>query len=371
VKFRPGKLLTVSTAAMIAVAACGGSTATPAPSSAAPTAAAPSTAASTAPSTAPSAVASPAAKTIIGDILYNDDAYQTAQQKQMQAYADSLGIQIVFENQLGKGTNAPNLMDDLLAKGVQGIIFQPADASVSVPLVQQAQAKKIPVLGWAIPFGTGVTAPYVGLAESDQTQAAGVNAAKYVQANFPGQPVKVLIVTIAGVSICSDVRMNPFVAGVKSVAPDAKIVTIDGAGDRNKAVTVTEDALQRESGFNIATGCNSDMAFGALQAFKAAKLGGATNKKPDHTYFFSINGTDEELKALVDPTSPLMQVLGLTPKEISQTLIDTLLKMMSGKIDAYGNETFNVPDQLIPADCATANTFNKVEYLATTDLPCK
>src|SRR5260370_1130735 len=195
-----------------------------------------------------------AKKTGIGDILYNNDAYQTAQQKQMQAYADSLGIQIVFENQLGVGTNAPNLMDDLLSKGVNGIIFQPAH----------------------------------------------------------------------------------------------------GAG------SVAEDALQRDKGFNIATGCNSDMAFGALQAFKAAGLGGATNKKPDHTYFYSINGTDEELKALVDPSSPLMEVLGLTPKEISQTLIDTVLKMIKGTIDPYGNYVANVPDKPIPADCAAANTFNQL-----------
>jgi ribose transport system substrate-binding protein len=314
---------------------------------------------------------SPAAKkTVIGDILYNNDAYQTAQQKQMQAYADSQGIQIIFENQLGVGTNAPNLMDDLLSKGVDGIIFQPADAAVSVPLVKQAQQKKIPVLGWAIPFGQGVTAPYIGLDERAQTVEAGKRAAQWVKTNYPGKQVDVLIVTIAGVSICQDIRMGGFTEGVKSVAPDAKIVTVDGAGAREKAVTVAEDALQRDKGFNIATGCNSDMAFGALQAFKAAGLGGATNKKPDHAYFYSINGTDEELKALVDPSSPLMEVLGLTPKEVAQTLIDTTLKMIKGTIDPWGSYTANVPDKSIPADCATANAFNKVEYLATQNLPC-
>src|SRR5712692_9763594 len=124
---------------------------------------------------------SAAKKMVIGDILYNNDAYQTAQQKQMQAYADSLGIQIVFENQLGVGTNAPNLMDDLLSKGVDGIIFQPADAAVSVPLVKEAQAKKIPVLGWAIPFGQGITAPYVGLDERAQTVGAGTRAGQWVK----------------------------------------------------------------------------------------------------------------------------------------------------------------------------------------------
>jgi ribose transport system substrate-binding protein len=356
-----GKILGIVAVASIVVGACSsGTTGTASP---------PASGGLASPSSA--AAASPAKKLLIGDILYNDDAYQTAQQKQMQAYADSLGIGIVFENQLGKGTNAPNLMDDLLAKGVDGIIFQPADAAVSVPLVKQAQAKKIPVLGWAIPFGTGVTAPYVGLDERAQTVEAGKRAAQWVKDNFPGKPVKVLIVTIAGVSICEDVRMGGFKEGVTGVAPDAAIVTIDGAGARETAVTVTEDTLQREKDFNVVTGCNSDMAFGALQAFKAAGLGTATNKKPDHAYFYSINGTDEELKALVDPTSPVMEVLGLTPKEISKTLIDTVIKMINGEIDPYTASTINVPDKPIQADCAAANDFNKVEYFATQDLPCK
>jgi len=307
---------------------------------------------------------------IIGDILYNNDAYQTAQQKHMAAYAKSLGYKIIFENQLGQGTNAPNLMEDLLAKHVDGVIFQPADATVAVPLVKEAQKKHIPVLGWAIPFGAGVKTPYVGLAESAETFAAGKRAASYVLKNFPGQPIKVLIVTIKGVSICDTVRMGPFAKGVKSVAPNATIVTIDGAGDRNRAVTVTEDELQREQDFNIATGCNSDMAFGGLQAFKAAGLANATNKKPSHTYFYSINGSDEELRSLTDPSSPLMEDLGLTPKEVAKTLIDTLVKMINGKIPAYGSYTANVPDKVLSTNCVAANTFNKVEYFATANLPC-
>lgn len=306
----------------------------------------------------------------LGDILYDTDAYQIAQQKWMQKYADSLGIKMVFENQQAQGTNAPNLMDDLLAKGVDGIIFQPADANVAVPLVKQAQAKKIPVLGWAIPFGAGVTTPYVGLAESAQTFAAGKRAAKYVLKHFPGQRVRGLIVTIAGVSICKDVRMGPFEKGVKSVAPTASFVTINGAGDRNKAVTVTEDALQREKDFNIATGCNSDMAMSALQAFKSAGLGGATKKHPAHTYFYSINGTYEELRALTDPSSPLMEDLGLTPKEVAKTLIDINVKMIKGTINPFGSYTANVPDKSLTTSCAAANTFNKVEYFATKNLPC-
>jgi len=319
---------------------------------------------------AASASGRPGKTLVLGQILYNADAYQIAQQKQQAKYAKSLGIKMVFENQQGQGTKAPNLMDDLLAKGVDGIIFQPADANVAVPLVKQAQAKHIPVLGWAIPFGAGVKTPYVGLNESGQTFAAGQRAARYVLKNFPGQPVKALIVDIVGASICQDVRMGPFAKGIKSVAPSAKVVVIDGAGDRNKAVTVTEDALQRDKGFNIATGCNSDMAFGALQAFKSAGLGTATNKKPAHTYFYSINGTDEELRALTDSSSPLMEVLGLTPKEIAVTLINTMRKMLSGKIAPYGSYRLNVPDKVLTPNCAAANAFNKSQYFARKNLPC-
>src|SRR5258708_8794148 len=153
---------------------------------------------------------SPAAakKMIIGDILYKNEAYQTAQQKQMQAYADSLGIQIVFENQLGKGTNAPNLMDDLLSKGVDGIIFQPADAAVSVPLVKEAQAKKIPVLGWAIPFGEGVTAPYVVLDERSQTVGAGKGGPHGGNSNPSGKPVDELRGTVPRTATCQGSRVG-------------------------------------------------------------------------------------------------------------------------------------------------------------------
>jgi ABC-type sugar transport system substrate-binding protein len=307
---------------------------------------------------------------VIGDILYDADAYQIAQQKHMQKYADSLGIKMVFGNQKGQGTAAPNIMDDLLAKNVDGIIFQPADANVATPLVREAQAKNIPVLGWAIPFTPDVTTPYVGLEEQEQARAAGKRAAQYVQKHFPGKPVKALIVTIAGVSICKDVRMGPFEQGVKAVAPDAKFTTVNGAGDRNKAVTVTEDVLQREKDFTIATGCNSDMSMGALQAFKSAGLGGATNKTPQHTYFYSINGTDEELRALTDPSSPVMEVLGLTPKEVAKTLIDTTIKMIKGQLDPKSKQTFNVPDKALSTDCAAANQFNRDEYFARQDLPC-
>ncbi|MEV5707244.1 substrate-binding domain-containing protein [Actinoallomurus sp. NPDC052274] len=129
---------------------------------------------------------------------------------------------LIFENQQGQGTKAPDLMQNLLTRGVDGIIMQPADANVAVPLVRQAQAAKAPVLGWAIPFGAGATAPYVGLEEKTETEAAGRAAAQYVQRNFPGQPVKVLIVTITGVSSCANDRMGPFEKGVKSVAPDAQ-----------------------------------------------------------------------------------------------------------------------------------------------------
>ncbi|GAA4613104.1 hypothetical protein GCM10023195_56560 [Actinoallomurus liliacearum] len=309
-------------------------------------------------------------KLVIGDILFDTDAYQIAQQKQMQKYADSLGIKIIFENQQGQGTKAPDLMQNLLTRGVDGIIMQPADANVAVPLVRQAQAAKVPVLGWAIPFGAGVTAPYVGLEEKTETEAAGKAAAQYVQRNFPGQPVKVLIVTITGVSSCANDRMGPFEKGVKSVAPDAQITTVNGAANRNTAVTVAEDALQRDKGYNIATGCNSDMAMGALQAFKSAGLGGATGKKPDHTYFYSINGTDEELRALTDPASPLMADLGLTPQEVAQTLIDTTRQMISGKIPPRSAYTANVPDKPLGPDCTAANDFNKSEYFATANLPC-
>src|SRR2546430_16213914 len=120
-------------------------------------------------------------------------------------------------------------MDDLLSKGVDGIIFQPADAAVSVPLVKQAQAKKIPVLGWAIPFGTGITAPYIGLDERAQTVGAGKRAAAWGDTNYPGKAGAGLLPTNAGATRPAGLRMRGLHTGVLSVAPSAKIPAVAGA----------------------------------------------------------------------------------------------------------------------------------------------
>jgi hypothetical protein len=44
--------------------------------------------------------------------------------------------------------------------------------------------------------------------------------------------------------------------------------------------------------------------------------------------------------------------------------------MINGKIKPYGTYTTNVPDKVLSTNCAAANAFNKVEYFATSNLPC-
>jgi len=72
-------------------------------------------------------------------------------------------------------------------------------------------------------------------------------------------------------------RSTGFVDGVKSVLPDARVVaSVDGAGLKDKAVQVANDALTANPDVNIIFGINDDSALGGLQAFESQ--GGDTSQ---------------------------------------------------------------------------------------------
>lgn len=103
----------------------------------------------------------------------------------------------------------------------------------------------------------------------------GVWAGEYARDNFGGVAnildvgLPTLTTTVA--------RSTGFVDGVKSVLPDARVVaSVDGAGLKDKAVQVANDALTANPDVNVIFGINDDSALGGLQAFESQ--GGDTSQ---------------------------------------------------------------------------------------------
>lgn len=321
---------------------------------------------------ATSASAEPAkatAKYKIGEVFFQADPFQVALQKWAKRWAKQKDIELVTCTQKTAETGI-NCVNDWVAQGLDGIIYAPLDPAAAVRPVQSAQAAKVPIITVVIKPNAPAKMPFVAVNERKLTFQAGVRAAKQAQATFKGQRLGVLALDLLNLPICKRDRMGGFIAGVKSVAKNARIYDVGAKGDRLDATNKTADLIQSGRQFNIVTACTGEMVQGAIAALTAAGRGKAVNKRPRTEYIFAIDGDKTQLQQLLSKTSPVMQSMGLTPKGQALRQINLLLEVIQKKIPLTSSKTVIAGAQLINPNCKAVNAYLTTQYL-TKALPCR
>jgi ABC-type sugar transport system substrate-binding protein len=310
------------------------------------------------------------AKYQIGEVFYQTDPFQVALQKWAKRWAKQKDISLAACDQKGQAQLGINCVNDWIAQGLDGIIYAPADPAAAVKPVQDAQAANIPIIAIVIKPNPPAKLPYLTAAERKQTFAAGQAAARQAKKFFAGQQLSVLALDLLNLPICKQSRMGGFIAGVKSISKGAKVYDIGAKGDRLDATNRTADFLQSGRKVNIVTACTGEMIQGALAALKSAGRGKAVNKRPQTEYIFAIDGDKQQLQQLLDKSSPVMQSMGLAPKEQSLKQINLLLEVIQKKIPLTSTKVVGSPGRLIGPTCKSVNSYLTTEYLEK-PLSCK
>lgn len=307
----------------------------------------------------------------IGQILYSSNPSQLAHARHVEEYAAEMGISVrTIDGQIDAQVQA-DAIADLIAAGVDGILFQPVDPAAAVGPIEQAQEAGIPIATWAIKPADEVTTPFLELNEYETAYEGGVNAAEFVIETFGDTP-KVVAIDIPTVPLCSELRVQGFVDGVLSVASDAEIVSRpDGGGDREGGTNVMEDIIQSGAEFNIVTACNGEMVLGALGALEAAGRGNATDKVPQTEYIYTIDGTPPEIDELLDPSSPVMETMALTPRDNGRKFLDILVRMMAGEIGMTEPYVEITQSQNLPPDCDVVTDVLVNEFFSEPPAACE
>ena len=105
-------------------------------------------------------------------------------------------------------------------------------------------------------------------------------------------------------------------------------------------------------------------------ALTAAGRGKAVGKKPTTEYIFAIDGDKTQLQQLLSKTSPVMQSMGLTPKEQALRQLNLLLEVINKKIPLTSSKTVIAGAQLVNPNCKAVNAYLTTQYLSKA-LPCK
>jgi ABC-type sugar transport system substrate-binding protein len=286
-------------------------------------------------------------------VLWGNDPYQQAQGAWFKTSAEADGAKVTLINGKTDPVTQAKAVSDLVAGGYAGIAWQPVDAKAAINPARQIRAAEIPlVYVGARPDDPSVTAPFIKFSDAKTLLQAGKDAGKYVKANMPGGVPKVVIFDVMNLPLCHQERMTSFVNGLKSVVPGTKIVYWDNAGlDRASTLAKMENLLQKNTDFNVFTGCGGDLIMGGVAGLQAAGRAKAVNKKPTSEWILAIDGTPEMIDLHLRKDSSVMEDVTLTPKENGEATWRVLKSIMQGKTKPDSGQIVNAPSIILPSDC--------------------
>jgi ribose transport system substrate-binding protein len=162
------------------------------------------------------------------------------------------------------------IVEDMIARKVVGIVLAPNDRKALVPVVEKIDARKIPCV---IIDSAVETDKYLSYMATDNYKG-GVLAARRLGEILAGKG-KVIIVEWTPNSASTDARCAGFRETLAKEFPEIKIVDskYPSPPAMEKARDVTEDMLTRNAGVDGIFACNATSAGGALTALREVQQG--------------------------------------------------------------------------------------------------
>jgi galactofuranose transport system substrate-binding protein len=302
---------------MVAVAACGDSTATTAPAAATTAPAAAATTAASAATTAASAATTAASATTAAAAASNsglpklvkkdkytvgfsqsesNNPWRLAETKSMQDEADKLGWKLVVTDAASSTAKQASDVESMIAQKVDAIFLSPREEKPLVPAILKAKAAGIPVilLDRDVDQTLAVAGKdYLTVIASDFIQE-GQRAADWLTKQMNGKANIIELLGSTGASAAND-RQKGFEDAIKS-SPGMKIIAAqDGDFTRDTGRKVMETLLQSNPQVTAVYAHNDEMALGAIAALQAA---GKTPGKD--VIIVSVDGEKDGIQAIID-----------------------------------------------------------------------
>ncbi len=270
----------------------------------------------------------------VGHVVYDlKHQYHQAVAKEIVSYGKKLyGAKVIVLDGGADSDKILKAVENLISQKVKAISIHSPDQAMTLAAIKLARAKGIPVVTTLIPPAEKV-APHVQPLETVSSYTMGATAAQHWLDAFPDKPSKVAILDFGKFPPIEVLRTTPFWLGVKSIDPNAELVTqLNGQGDTTKSMEITLDILQAHPEVNIIFGANDEMALGALAACEQIGRGKMNNGKPLTEVIAGLDGNVSAMLKIFDPNCSFKMTHGAV-KDIARAEMDTMIGMVTGKID--------------------------------------
>jgi ribose transport system substrate-binding protein len=257
-------------------------------------------------------------KITIGVALAQDDnPFYIAMLRGIRARAQELGWEVAAVSSNEDKLKQINGVQDLVAKGVKGILISPIDA-VGVNAAYDAAAQaKVPIVSVA----RGSTSPNQTLHVAMDEKQIGRDIAEWTAKSIGGSGEVAMLLGPSGAPTFRNLAEG--YTEVMAKHPGIKTVfKADGPLTRERGVKNTEDALVAHPDLKAIYTANDDVALGALQAVLAANRIGKT-------LVTGMNGVPPALRAIKDGN--LAMTVELNPVEWGRLGVDVLATYLKGE----------------------------------------
>ena len=228
-------------------------------------------------------------KVTLGVSLAQDDnPFYIAMLRGIRARADELGWKVLTVSANEDKQKQINGVQDLVARGVKGILISPIDA-VGVNAAYDAAAQaKIPIISVARGSASPNQTLHVGMDEKQ----IGRDIAEWTAAKLGGKGKVAMLQGPPGAPTFRNLGQG--YTEVMATHPGISIVfKTEGSLARERGVKDAEDALVANPDLAAIYAANDDVALGAMQAVLAANRG-------DATIVTGMNGVPPALRAVKD-----------------------------------------------------------------------
>jgi ABC-type sugar transport system substrate-binding protein len=211
-------------------------------------------------------------------------------------------------------------VQDLVARGVKGILISPIDAVGVNAAYDAAKAGNVPIVSVA----RGSTSPNQTLHVAMDEKQIGRDIAEWTAKRLGGKGQIAMLLGPSGAPTFKNLADGYM--EVMAKYPDIKIVSkSDGPLTRERGVKQAEDALVANPDLAAIYTANDDVALGATQAVLAANRKGKT-------IVTGMNGVPPALRAVKDDN--LAMTVELNPVEWGRLGVDVLATYLKGdKVD--------------------------------------
>ena len=256
-------------------------------------------------------------KITIGVALPQDDnPFYIAMMRGIRARAGELGWDVASVSSNEDKLKQINGVQDLVARGVKGVLISPIDATGVNAAYDAAAAGKVPIVSLA----RGSTSPNQTLHVAMDEKQIGRDIAEWTAKSIGGKGKVAMLLGPSGAPTFRNLAEG--YTEVMAKYPDIRIVfRNDGPLTRERGLKNTEDVLVANPDLAAIYTANDDVALGATQAVLAANRKGKT-------LVTGMNGVPPALRALKEGN--LAMTVELNPVLWGRMGVDVLNDILKG-----------------------------------------